>query len=140
MTGYIGQEGGTCIMLATDIHPAIRACLGIHQGFKKLGFSGKDIFCGLANKDDVVVQLKTQGKVFTVNACKSDIGNEEFLRLYAQACEVVNGRLIPDEEFQKIWEDSLPYKDSIGFMAALLKKGIQLPSELERVRKEAERN
>ena len=127
-------------MLATDIHPVVRACLGVHQAFKKLGFQGKDIFCGLANKNDVVVQLKTQGKVFTVTVCQSDIKNDEFLRHYEMACNVVNGRQLPDEEFQKIWEDSLAYKDSFGFMTALLKKGIMLPSEFERQRKEVEKN
>lgn len=105
------------------MHPAIRACVGAHQAFCRLGFDGKDIYVGLDIEGKVYIQLKAQEKEFTLGLGSSAITQEDFDKGWQDVCREINAKKISPEELLAIYHESFPYQNSMGFLVALLVKG-----------------
>jgi len=113
-------------MTYDDIHPSIRAAIGCHEGFRKLGFRAEDIYvCG--GDPYVQVILRTQGKQFVVNVAPSELSEEEFQAAWMKSVQAVNDGSLPQEDLDRIWQESMPFRDAVGFSMAIFAKGIHIP-------------
>jgi len=116
-----------------SIHPILRAVLGAHEGFRKVGFPADDIYVELgANpevRDDelmVFVTLKSAGKEFRVQVGPWPRDNVDALHTqWTALCAALHD--IPQADADRIWHESLPFRNAVGFTLAIMNKGIPIP-------------
>jgi hypothetical protein len=119
---------------AKDVHPSLIAALGCHEGFRRLGFRPEDLFLMYQEEQQILfVVLKTQGQQFAVGVApvpdkESKTLEQEWQRLVM----AVRTFEFSEADLQTCWESSLPYANPEGFLLAILKKGIRLPTEEEK--------
>jgi len=129
-------------MKLSAIHPTFREALGIHEGFRRCGFSPDDIFWSL-NPDpsypagtvtfgkpgtrEMLVVLKTQGKEFAVTVGKVRMTHEEWEVSWKAVCVAVLERKVSEDDLRIVWESCMAYRDKVGFVVAISSKGIEVP-------------
>jgi hypothetical protein len=126
-------------MTYDEIHPTLRAAMGTFEGFRKVNFSAEDIFVELAGNHEcgpnelmVFVLLRTQGKEFRVGVGRWPAGQEDRLQAeWSALCAAMNSRQVSQADMDRMWQESLPYKDRVGFVTAILDKGIAVPGHEE---------
>jgi hypothetical protein len=127
-------------MTYDEMHPTIRAVIGTWEGYRKAGFKADDIYCEVAANPEcppghlmVFTTLKAQGKEFRIGVgiwAEADI--ENLAVQWKSACAAVAGGQVPQADCDRIWQESLPHKDAIGFILALQDKGFAIPSAARR--------
>jgi hypothetical protein len=117
-----------------DINPTMRRFIGAREAFRKLGFRAEDLYClvrksvKLRGERAVFVLLKAQDKEFLLECGPApDLDMLEFDKMYGELAEAFNSGQIPQEEVDRIWQESEPYQDKTGFATALLNKGFRFP-------------
>ena len=106
-----------------DIRPAFRNCLGYFEALRRLGFGSEDIFVFL-HGGSAYVMLRAQGKEFVCAAGPIDIPKESFVGEWEKVANALNSREIPEGDLQRLYAESEAFTDSVGFMAAMIAKGI----------------
>ena len=114
-----------------DVAPEFRKALGYWEAFRKLGFASSQISVHLDTQVKIlVVVLEAQGKQFAVGAARCGLTHEEFEENWIRVATAVRENVLPDEDLDRIWTESMPYRESYDFVMAILKKGIKLGSTL----------
>lgn len=117
-----------------DIHPTIRQALGCHEGLRKLGFVPDDIFVTFNPDATMLVVLKTQGKQFAITVgFVRGVSREAWETMWSSAATAVRDGSVSQRDLDRIWQESLTRKQSLGFIAGLKAKGIRIPKESERL-------
>lgn len=117
-----------------DVSRVMRKFVGCWEAFRKLGFPATDLFCLVANSarahgaPSLFCQLRTQDKEFTVElgVLPSGSTREQISQEYERVATAVCGREIPQDDLDRMWQESEPYADPVGFTAALLAKGFAI--------------
>ena len=125
-------------MTYDQINPVLRRVLGCFEGFRKVGFRADDLYCeparspGLpAGQLAVFITLKTQGQEFRIECGQWDESAVDDLRVQWRAtCQAVNADEVPQADMDRIWQESVIFADSVGFVLALGRKGIRPPKTL----------
>ena len=123
-------------MTYDEIHPTLRVAIGTFEGFRKVGFAADDIFVEAAQNPYVGPEqlmvftlLRTQGKEFRVDAGAWDKDKvPELERQWVALCEAMNARQVPQDDMDRIWQESPAYQRKVEFVTAILRKGIAIPS------------
>jgi hypothetical protein len=121
-----------------EIHPVIRAAIGAHEGFRKLGFSSDNLFCELAatpgapaGQVGVFMTLQSRGKAFRVGVGYWAANDEPGARAaWTSAVTAVNAHEVSEADLDRIWAESYPCRDKVGFVTALLDKGFVASTRL----------
>ena len=132
------------LLTRKDIHPTFQHALGVHEGFRKLGFDADDIFVHLNPDCSMLVVLKTQGKSFAVTVgfypqeksppysrMSSPKDNPTFAawsKDWTELATQVRDGKADESELTEIWKASMPYNHKMSFIEALLSKGIVIPN------------
>ena len=106
-----------------DIRPAFRNCLGYFEALRRLGFGSEGIFVFMLG-GAACVMLRAQGKEFVCAAGPIDIPKESFVGEWEKVANALNSREIPEGDLQRLYAESEAFTDSVGFMAAMIAKGI----------------
>lgn len=114
-------------MRKSEIHPAIRECMGAFEAFRRLGFKSDDIFAAVDTYGRAYSILRTQGKEFTATVGMFDGRAQEFVRGWEEAAAATNKGEISPDDLQSIYQESFVLQNSVGLLLALEKKGIALP-------------
>lgn len=115
-------------MRLSDVAPAIRQCVGIHEAFRKLGFISDDIFVGCCGSTAIVL-LRTQGKEFSVTAGIYDGGQAKFAEEWTKTASAIRAGEVPMADLNENYETLLNSMNSFGFLVALEAKGINIPKK-----------
>lgn len=116
-----------------DISPTMRNFLGAWEGFRKLGFMADDLHCLVSRSANLggalacFVLLKTQGKQFTVEVGRITVDEGTWRNEYDLVTKALNDNQIDEADLNRIWQESLCYRDSAGFLLALTAKNITIP-------------
>lgn len=122
-------------MKFNDIHPVYRQAIGCHEAFRKLGFPSEEIFVLYQGGDSTLfVTLESQGKKFNVAVGRMVLTQGQFEKDWGEITTKINDGTVSQADLDAIWQDSMPAKDSTGFLLALYEKGIQVPKTMERHR------
>lgn len=113
-----------------QISPVMRAFIGTHEGFRKLGFPAENLFF-LCARDGVrfrglsgFLMLEWQKKIFSVEL--GPIESEESIhREYEIVCDQMTQ--IPESDLQRMWNECEMCQNKIGLLLALRGKGIEPP-------------
>jgi hypothetical protein len=116
-----------------SIHPILRGVLGTFEGFRKAGFPSDDIYVEVCRSPDVAddelmvfVTLKSSGKEFSVSIGPWPENTVNVLHdQWLAVCAAIHD--IPQADMNRIWYESFPYKDAVGFTFAIMNKGIPIP-------------
>jgi hypothetical protein len=116
-------------MTYDEIPPVWREFLGSFEGLRKLGFESSRIFCNVAmdavtRKLCVFCQLDAQGKTFSIN-CGLASGNA--VSEYARFTTAVSEGQVPQDVLDRVWQESLVYRNKVSFVVALTAKGFAFP-------------
>jgi hypothetical protein len=118
-----------------DISPTMRRWVGGREAFRKMGFSADDLYC-LVSKSarfggvlSAFVHLQAQGKQFDLE-CGPVASEEAFSAEYKRVAEAINSGSIPSADLDRIWQESEPYQDKVGFATAVTMKGFVAPKSL----------
>ena len=117
------------------IHPLLRSAMGTHEGFRKAGFPASSIFVEAFGspevRDDelmIFVTLKSHGKEFRVSIGPWPRGKEDELRdQWLALCAAVNDGSLSQDDMDRIWQESIPFNNAVGFTLAIANKGIPIP-------------
>lgn len=127
-------------MTYADTHPTIRQLIGCHEGFRKLGFPADNLFVepashalGIAPGEMMCFMLlKWRGKEFRIGCGPWPKADEQGLRTqWHAACAAVQKATMPQEDWDRMWQESFIYKDRFGFIMALSSRGITAPRGFE---------
>jgi len=122
-------------MRYSDIHPTFREAIGVHEGFRKLGFEASDIYVTLTEDGVMLLVLHVQDKEFVVGAGVVEMTRDAWIGEWTRIADAVLDNSVTDEDLEKIWTDSLPYQRPVEFALAIEGKGITLPVVAEARRK-----
>lgn len=117
-----------------DISPTLRAFIGGREAFRKMGFKADDLYCNISmsmrfRRLMCFVQLKAQNNVFNLEV--GPVENEAaFGEEYRRVAIALNAGEIPQEDLDRIWQESEVYQNPLGFTSALLGKGFKPPKSL----------
>ena len=117
-----------------DISPTMRLWIGGFQAFRNMGFKSDDLTCYVSQSMrhgvlSAFVQLKAQGKEFLLE-CGPVADGPTFLAEYRKVCLAINSGEIPQADLDRIWQESEPFQDKVGFAAAVSMKGFRPPKSL----------
>lgn len=113
-----------------EVHPTLRQALGCFEGFRRLGFEADDIFFIYASRQlELFCVLKTQDKEFSINCGPLRMTQREWEATVTVATHAINTGLMPEEDLQRIWSESMVFKKSMEFLLVLKAKGIVIPVE-----------
>jgi hypothetical protein len=112
----------------SEIHPAIRECMGAFEAFRRLGFKSDDIFAAVDSSGHAYSLLRTQGKELVATVGHFDGRSEEFVRGWEEAAVATNKGEVSPADLQSIYEESFVLQNSVGLLLAIEKKGIVLPA------------
>lgn len=121
-------------MTYEEIHPAVRSYIGCFEGYRKLGFRADDIYFETSLTIDarillVFCTLKTQGMTFRVGVSYVAKHDAEVVeKALREASRAVAAREVSGSDLDRIWQESLPFRDGAGFVVALTEKGFQFPN------------
>lgn len=122
-----------------DIHPTIRQLIGCHEGLRKSGFPADNIFVhpsealGVAPDEIMCFSLlRWRGKEFRIGCGPWKRDDDDGLRAqWTAAAEAVTSGAVSQADLDRLWTESIIYKDKVGFALALMNKGIVCPKGLE---------
>lgn len=119
-----------------EISETMRLFMGAREMFRKIGFSADDLFCEVARSVvfhgllSCFCTLKTQGKSFRVLCGPIPNQDEEaFGREYKAICAAAASGNISQEDADRIWQESEPFADKVGFLRAIQSKGFRIPKQ-----------
>ena len=119
-------------MTYDDISPLIREFLGAREAFRRLGFLPDDLYIMTAKsalnggKLSAFCQLKTQGKTFNVELGPLPSDENGFIAEYKRVVKAIVDGEVSEPVLQRIWEESMPCQDKLGFIMAIQDKGIRV--------------
>lgn len=136
--GHLGGERGTASSLPEQehlglsmkresIHPALQKCIGTYEGLRRLGFQPDDIYMGVLG-GWAIIRISSEGKTYQFNVHPCDLREQIFSAMYERLCSEMAAGRISNDDWQAMYEDSLPFKDSARFMLGLLSSGIRVPN------------
>lgn len=113
-------------------HRAYRESLGVFEALRRLGFSSDDIYFMVAGANEqgpkqTVMVLRTQGKEFKVITGYLEGSVEEIQDTWVEIATALNDKKIPQEQLDASWRSCMLYLRAAEFVAALVKKGFELP-------------
>lgn len=114
-----------------DITPTMRAFVGVHEAYRKLGFKSEEIFCQVAITPTTrglacFATLITQEKDFL--AIVGDVPDADvFLAEYEVVAAAINDGTVSQEVLDRIWQESVAYNNKESFITALLSRGFIFP-------------
>ena len=122
-------------MTYDDLHPTIRMLIGCHEGLRKAGFPSDNIYVDACRAPGIAADevmcfslLKWRGKEFRIGCGTWKRDDAEGLqRQWTDACVAVRDRLLPQEDWDRCWQESFIFKEPIEFLLRLKKKGITPP-------------
>jgi hypothetical protein len=117
-----------------DISPTMRAFLGGREAFRKMGFRPEDLYCEIAWSARFHVlscfcKLDAQGKTFSLEVGPVN-DPEAFEHEYERVAKAINGGEVSQEDCDRIWVESEPYRKKVEFVAAVVAKGFKPPRDL----------
>jgi hypothetical protein len=119
-----------------DIHPTLRTVLGAHEGFRKLDFPAETIFLQTGRSAlrggvlSCFAVLRTQLKEFSIECGDVPKGDESaFLRDYQRTVAAVRCGAFPQEDLDRIWQESDCHTRALAFAVALVNKGFVPPGK-----------
>ncbi len=110
----------------------IRDLYAAQSAFIRLGFDADDTFMGFCDVGNVgkscfIMQLKTQGKEFTITVAQvPTLTYEEAIaewRTFAEAALTA-----PEEELDACWRESFFYGNLLSLVGALRQRGFEVPA------------
>lgn len=113
----------------TDLEPAYREALAVHEVLRRLGFDVDDIYFML-DKQTMSVVLKAQDQQFVINVGqvrKADA--TKFARDLSRAAEGYN-KTFTDAERKEILHSSSVYANSVILTTELVMKGFAFPCRM----------
>jgi hypothetical protein len=113
------------------ISPSMRRFLGAYEGYRRVGFGPDGIYCQIAmcGRSGVLscfALLKAQGTEFRF-ACGPVDDEARFGKEYVRVAHALVHGGIPQEDLDRIWQESELYATPGVFLAALVAKGIVPP-------------
>lgn len=110
----------------------VREAYSYYEAYRRLGFKPDDIYIVTSDEFPTVgVKIEVQGKTFT--ATVTDLTDksafESFQNDWLQFYEQLQA--IPETELQEIWDSSIVRANSWEFVAAIIKKGIAIPKNIQ---------
>lgn len=122
-------------MKYAEISVTMRAFVGAREAFRKLGYAAKDLSLLVARSArhggtlSAFVFLRAQNKTFSLECgpVKSEAKAKEE---YERVCEAVNSGAVTQADLDRMWQESDPYLDKVGFATALMLKGFVTPKGL----------
>jgi hypothetical protein len=123
------------VLTYDQIHPILRGVIGVFEGMRKVGFVSDDIFVEVNRHPDlaedelmVFVALKTQGREFLVSVGPWPCDKVDDLHAqWIVLCEAMNKNDVVQADMDRIWQESLVFRDKVGFATAIAMKGIAAP-------------
>jgi hypothetical protein len=118
-----------------EITPTMRRWLGGREAFRKMGFSADDLYCTTARSArfngrlSAFVELQAQGKTFLLE-CGEIESEQAFADEYQRVCAAANSGELSQDDADRIWRESEPYQDKLGFTLAVVGKGFVPPYSL----------
>lgn len=121
-------------MTYDEISPTLRAFIGGREAFRKMGFKADDLYCNIAmsmrfRRLMCFVQLKAQNNVFNLEVGPVEDG-DAFGAEYRRVAEAICAGQVPQDDLDRMWQESEPYTNPLGFTKALLGKGFKPPKSL----------
>ena len=122
-------------MKYAEISSTLRAFIGAREAFRKLGYPAKDLRLMVAQSArhgrvlSAFCHLSAQGKTFTVE-CGPVKSEAQAKAEYERVCEAINSGAVTQADLDRIWQESEPYRDKVGFATALSLKGFVSPKGL----------
>jgi hypothetical protein len=119
-----------------DISETMRRWVGGREAFRKMGYKADDLYCLIsrsARNNGVLsafVKLRTQGMDFNLECGPVGGDGTAFAAEYKKVSEAINSGAISQDDLDRIWQESEPYQDKVGFSEALAAKGFTPPKSL----------
>jgi hypothetical protein len=115
-----------------DISRTLRRFIGVHEAYRRMGFSADDIFAetctdGLSMLLSCFALLRAQGKEFRV--CCGPIDSEPtFAEEHRRVLHAILAKEVPQADLDRIWKDAQEQLQMGQFMMAIVRKGIVPPT------------
>jgi hypothetical protein len=100
-----------------------------------MGFRAEDLYCTISRSArhggvlSAFVELHAQGKTFMLEC--GPVGDEvAFQNEYRRVSDAINSGKLPQKDMDRIWQESEPYQDRVGFATAVTGKGFVPPKSL----------
>jgi hypothetical protein len=109
-----------------DITSAMRAFIGTHEVFRKLGFPAENLYCQAApsaragGRLSLFLTLKMDSNEFNVELGLID-NEEEAAKEHAKVCEEI--KRIPADDLDRMYHECEAYTNKMELMMSLKKKG-----------------
>jgi hypothetical protein len=122
-------------MKYADITPTMRAFIGAREAFRKLGYGAKDLSLLVARSArhggtlSAFVFLRAQNKTFS-HECGPVKSEAAAKAEYDRVVKAINGGAVTDADLDRIYLESEPYRDKVGFATVLMLKGFVTPKGL----------
>lgn len=112
-----------------SVSPAMREMLATHDAFRKLGFTPDDIFVHYNSDGTVLVAVHGKDdREFAVTCGHVDLSREGFVREWTRVVEAVRSASFPQADLDRMWIESLVYRERVTFVASLVAKGVYVPN------------
>ncbi len=116
-------------MKLEEVPPAYREAVAVHEAFRRLGFKSEDLYFRMANVNQVFIQwLGKNNENFSVVCGEVDGDKEHVFQLWTDLVKSIVSGDFPEESLQQIFNESHIFKNSVGFLTALHRKGIDVPN------------
>jgi len=118
-----------------EITTAMRAFVGAREAFRKLGYAAKDLSLLVARSArhngvlSAFVFLRAQNKTFSLE-CGPVKSEASAKAEYERVCEAINSGVVTQADLDRMWQESEPFNDKVGFATALMLKGFVTPKGL----------
>lgn len=122
-----------------DYSPVIWFVWTIHEALRRLGFPADDIFVHADPFGTVAVELRTQGKSFSIVVGPSGLTQAAFVSAWYDFAVALSSNKVSQEALAKHWDESRAKHDA-SFVTALLAAGFTFPREGEDEPKPADLN
>jgi hypothetical protein len=113
-----------------DHSPAVWFVWTIHEALRRLGFPADDIFVHADPFGVVAVELRTQGKSFSIVVGQSGLTQAGFVGAWYDFAVALGSNKVPQEILVTHWDESRA-KHDVSFVTALLTAGFTFPREDE---------
>ena len=116
-------------MTYDEIHPSLRRWLGGYEALRKLGYRPDEISIAIGKEPPApgrmvcFVRLLEGEREFLMNAGPIDMDTILFSGEFTRVAEAVNSGAVSQIVLDRIWHESEPYRNTVGFVAALMAKG-----------------
>jgi len=128
-------------MTYDEIPPVMRAALGAHEAFRKVGFSSDDIFVELAKSPSapdghigIFVTLKRKSPTNPKKTVdyrvavgfwpKGHKAQQKFVQGWRQLVKATQEHRVSQEDLDRCWQESEPHKKATEFVLGLVTRGM----------------